>query len=102
MTVRFRNVDADPSQPVEAWPAEAILTAFERGGLSEWRRIAEAIRDDPWGGVAEQVAEAVAHARPYGVAEVMEDVIAGATPTRMRPTGRASRQRSASWSAGRA
>jgi hypothetical protein len=78
MTVRFRNVDADPSQPVETWPAEAILIALERGGLVEWRRIAAAVRADPWGTVAQQVAEAVAHARPYGVAELMSDLIASA------------------------
>ncbi len=78
MTLSFRNVDVDPASPVEFWPFEAIQTALERGGLSHWRRIAAAIRRDPWGPVAGSVTEAIALDRPYGVAELMETVIADA------------------------
>ena len=71
----FRNVDASPDDPVSEWPLEAIQTALERGGLSHWRRLAEAIRTQPWGPVARRVEEVLTYSRPYGVAEAMERVI---------------------------
>ena len=48
MTTTFRNVDVDPASPVDEWPAEAIETLMDRGSLSDWRRLAEAIRRNPW------------------------------------------------------
>ncbi len=74
----FRNVDASPDDPVAEWPAEAIQTALERGSLTYWRRLAEAIRAEPWGPVARRVENVLAYCRPYGVANVMERVIADA------------------------
>jgi DNA-binding transcriptional regulator YiaG len=74
----FRNVDASPDEPVSEWPLEAIQTALERGGLSHWRRLAAAIRAQPWGPIARQVEEVLTYSRPYGVAELMERVIADA------------------------
>jgi DNA-binding transcriptional regulator YiaG len=74
----FRNVDASPDDPVSEWPQEAIQTALERGGLSHWRRLAEAIRADPWGRVARAVEEVLTYSRPYGVAPLMERVVARA------------------------
>jgi hypothetical protein len=74
----FRNVDASPEDPVSEWPLEAIQTALERGGLSHWRRLAEAVRAQPWGPVARQIEEVLTYSRPYGVAELMERVIADA------------------------
>jgi DNA-binding transcriptional regulator YiaG len=74
----FRNVDASPDDPVSEWPLEAIQTALERGGLSHWRRLAEAVRAQPWGPVARQIEEALTYSRPYGVTELMERVIADA------------------------
>jgi len=55
MTLAFRNIDVSPADPVMDWPTEAVLTALERGGLSHWRRLAAAIRADPWGLVARRV-----------------------------------------------
>lgn len=78
MTVAFRNVTARPTDPVGEWPTEAVRAALERGGLSEWRRIAEAIRSSPWGRTARQVEEVLSHSRPYGVAELLERTIATA------------------------
>lgn len=72
----FRNVDASPDEPVSEWPLEAIQTVLERGGLSHWRRLAKAIRDQPWGPVARRVEEVLTYSRPYGVAPLMERVIA--------------------------
>ncbi|GAA2566368.1 helix-turn-helix domain-containing protein [Pseudonocardia hydrocarbonoxydans] len=78
MSLAFRNVDADPDGPVEGWPTEAVLTALERGGLSHWRRLATAVRADPWGPVARRIEGALAAVRPYGVAELMDDVLTSA------------------------
>jgi hypothetical protein len=71
----FRNVDASPDDPVSEWPQEAIQTALERGGISQWRRLAKAIQAAPWGPVARQVEEMLTYSRPYGVANAMERVI---------------------------
>lgn len=75
MAVTFRNIDASPADPVQTWPLEGVLTALERGGLDEWRRLAQAIRADPWGQVSRYVEQAVAIAHPYGVAELMTDIV---------------------------
>lgn len=81
MPLSFRNIDASPGDPVESWPFEGVLTALERGGLPEWRRLARAVRERPWGRVARYVEEAVAVARPYGISEVMTDLVADARRT---------------------
>ena len=74
----FRNVDASPDDPVSEWPQEAIQTALERGGLEHWRRLADAIRAEPWGPVARRVEEVLTYSRPYGVAAAMERAISRA------------------------
>lgn len=78
MSLAFRNIDVSPDDPVEDWPTEAVLTALERGGLSHWRRLASAIRDDPWGPVSRRVQEALDVSQPYGVALLLSGVIAAA------------------------
>jgi DNA-binding transcriptional regulator YiaG len=77
-SLAFRNVDASPDDPVSEWPLEAIQTALERGGLSHWRRLANAIQAQPWGPVARRVEEVLAYSRPYGVSPLMERAIAKA------------------------
>jgi DNA-binding transcriptional regulator YiaG len=71
----FRNVDVSPDDPVSEWPQEAIQTALERGGISHWHRLAEAIQAAPWGPVARRVEEVLTYSRPYGVANAIERVI---------------------------
>lgn len=71
----FRNVEVTLDTPTEQWPLEAIQTALERGSLSEWQRLAAAIRAQPWGRIARSVEEVLGYSRPYGVAEAMERVI---------------------------
>jgi DNA-binding transcriptional regulator YiaG len=44
----------------------------------DWRRLAAAIRADPWGPVAHQVLEAVHLSHPYGTTELLEGVVARA------------------------
>ena len=73
--LKFRNIDASPDDPVETWPFEGILAAVERGTLPDWRRLASAIRADPWGPVAHQVLEAVRLSHPYGTTELLEGVV---------------------------
>lgn len=78
MALSFRNIDVTPDAPVEAWPLEGVITALERGGLSHRRRLAAAIKSNPWGSVARNVLEALRVTQPYGVAPLMESVIAHA------------------------
>jgi DNA-binding transcriptional regulator YiaG len=73
--LRFRNLSASPDDPVETWPFEGVLAAVERGTLPDWRRLAKAIRADPWGQVAQQVLAAVRLSRPYGTSELLEEVV---------------------------
>jgi len=73
--LKFRNINSSPEDPVETWPFEGILAAVERGTLPDWRRLAEAIKADPWGPVAQQVMEAITLTRPYGTTELMQGVV---------------------------
>jgi len=74
-TLAFRNVDSSPTDPVSQWPQEAIQTALERGGLTDWRRLAAAILAEPWGPLARRVEEVLTYSRPYGVSEAFEQAI---------------------------
>jgi DNA-binding transcriptional regulator YiaG len=73
--LKFRNITASVDDPVETWPFEGILTAVERGTLPDWRRLAAAVRADPWGPVAQQILEAIDMSRPYGTSELLTTVI---------------------------
>ncbi len=73
--LKFRNITASPDDPVDTWPFEGILAAVERGTLPDWRRLAAAVRADPWGPVAQQILEAIRLSRPYGTTELLEGVI---------------------------
>jgi DNA-binding transcriptional regulator YiaG len=75
MTVHFRNVDVDPAAGLSAWPAEAIETVIDRGSLSDWRRLANAIRREPWGQVARTVETIISWDEHYGVDALMASVI---------------------------
>lgn len=74
-TLAFRNVDASPEDHVANWPLEAIQTALERGGLSDWRRLGAAIQEEPWGPVARRIEEVLTYSRPYGVGAAFERAI---------------------------
>ena len=75
MTVAFRNVDFDPASPLDNWPAEAIETVMDRGSLSDWRRLADAIRHNPWGPAARTVEAIAGWGEHYGVDALMTSVI---------------------------
>ena len=78
MALKFRNIDADPEDPVETWPTEGIITALERGDLGDWSRVSAAVRRDPWGRVARRLEDALAATRPYGTGALMERALAEA------------------------
>lgn len=78
MPLAFRNLRVTPDAPVSAWPTEAVQTALERGDLDHWRRMVAEVNRDPWGQTARQIEEVLTHARPYGVADVFEIVLARA------------------------
>jgi DNA-binding transcriptional regulator YiaG len=78
MSVRFRNVEVPDDAPVEQWPYEAIVTAIERGTITDWARLTRDMRRDPWGSVARQVELYLSYARPWGVAPLLERAISSA------------------------
>lgn len=70
MTLAFRNVDV-PEGDVESWPYEAIVTAIERGTVSDWAVLGLAISSSPWGEVARQVEEYLTYADEPGVGALL-------------------------------
>jgi DNA-binding transcriptional regulator YiaG len=75
MTIQFRNLDLDPTTPIDQWPAEAIETVIDRGSLSDWRQLAQAIRRNPWGPAARTTETVVSWGEHYGVDALMSGVI---------------------------
>jgi DNA-binding transcriptional regulator YiaG len=73
--LRFRNLTADPTDPVTTWPTEGVIAALERGSLTDWRRIAAAVRADPWGPTARRLEAALDAVQPYGVGALMQHVL---------------------------
>ena len=67
----FRNITATPSDPVDTWGFEGLLTAVDRGQLPHWRRIAEAMSEDPWGPVAHRLDEVAAVANDRGAVALL-------------------------------
>ena len=72
MAVQFRNLEVTPRDPVERWGPEGILTAIDRGGLAEWRRISRALAAGPHGPVAADLEEALELAEDAGAARVLQ------------------------------
>lgn len=62
-------------QPVEFWPTAAIRSALEGGDITTWKRIAAALKRDPYGRTARQVEEVLERARPYGISKAMAEVL---------------------------
>ncbi len=78
MSVSFRNLDFDRDEPIDAWPAEAIETIIDRGTLTDWRRLAEAIRRSPWGPAARTAENVTSWEEHYGTDALISRVIARA------------------------
>ncbi len=73
--LRFRNVNTTPDDPVEKWGVEGILAAIDRGSLPHWRRIAAAVRADPWGSVGADLELALELAEDVGVAATLRRIL---------------------------
>ncbi len=76
MTVRFRNVDVPEN--VADWPYEAIVTALERGTVSDWAVLTREVASDPWGETARQVEDYLSYAEDAAVAGLLHRRIAAA------------------------
>jgi hypothetical protein len=66
---------ADPDEPVEFWPTSAIRSALQGGDIATWKRIAAALKRDPYGRTARQVEEVLAGTRPYGISKALWEVL---------------------------
>ncbi|BAX90553.1 transcriptional regulator [Mycobacterium shigaense] len=65
----------DFDQPVEFWPTSAIRSAMQGGDIETWKRIAAALKRDPYGRTARQVEEILEGARPYGISKALWEVL---------------------------
>jgi len=65
----------DPDQPVEFWPTAAIRSALQGGDIATWKRIAAALKRDPYGRTARQVEEVLAGTRPSGISKALWEVL---------------------------
>ena len=65
----------DPDQPVEFWPTAAIRSALQSGDIATWKRIAAALKRDPYGRTARQVEEVLDGTRPYGISKALWEVL---------------------------
>jgi hypothetical protein len=65
----------DPDQPVEFWPTAAIRAALQGGEIATWKRIAAALKRDPYGRTARQVEEILDGTHPYGIAKALWEVL---------------------------
>jgi hypothetical protein len=65
----------DADQPVEFWPTASIRSALQGGDIATWKRIAAALKRDPYGRTARQVEEVLTGTRPYGIAKALWEVL---------------------------
>lgn len=65
----------DLDQPVEVWPTAAIRSALQGGDIDTWKRIAAALKRDPFGRTARQVEEVLEGTRPYGISKALWEVL---------------------------
>jgi hypothetical protein len=62
-------------QPVEFWSTAAIRSALQSGDIATWKRIATALKRDPYGRTARQVEEILEGTRPSGIAKALWEVL---------------------------
>ena len=70
-----RGSDRAPDQPVEFWSTAAIRSALQGGDIDTWKRIAAALKRDPYGRTARQVEEILEGTRPYGISKALWEVL---------------------------
>ena len=70
-----RRPEGNHDQPVEFWPTAAIRSALQSGDIDIWKRIAAALKRDPYGRTARQVEEILEGTRPYGISKALWEVL---------------------------
>jgi len=65
----------DAEQSVELWSTAAVRSALQGGDIATWKRIAAALKRDPYGRTARQVEEVVEGTRPSGIAKALWEVL---------------------------
>jgi hypothetical protein len=70
-----RRPEGNHDQPVEFWPTAAIRSALQSGDIDTWKRIAAALKRDPYGRTARQVEEILEGTRPYGISKALWEVL---------------------------
>jgi len=70
-----RSREAETNQPVEFWSTAAIRSALQGGDIATWKRIAAALKRDPYGRTARQVEEVLEGTRPYGISKALWEVV---------------------------
>ena len=70
-----RRPGGDPEQSVEFWSTSAIRSALQGGDIDTWKRIAAALKRDPYGRTARQVEEVLEGTRPYGISKALWEVL---------------------------
>jgi hypothetical protein len=60
---------------VEFWSTAAIHSALQGGDIATWKRIAAALKRDPYGRTARQVEEILRGTRPVGIAKALWEVL---------------------------
>lgn len=65
----------DAEQSVELWSTAAIGEALQDDDIDVWRRIAAAVRRDPYGRTARQVDELGQRMPPNGISKAMREVL---------------------------
>jgi hypothetical protein len=60
---------------VEFWSTAAIRSALQSGDIDTWKRIAAALKRDPYGRTARQVEEVLEGTRPSGIAKALWEVL---------------------------
>ncbi|AYE93826.1 transcriptional regulator [Mycobacterium paragordonae] len=60
---------------MEFWSTAAIHSALQGGDIATWKRIAGALKRDPYGRTARQVEEILRGTRPVGIAKALWEVL---------------------------
>jgi hypothetical protein len=60
---------------VEFWSTAAVRSALQSGDIDTWKRIAAALKRDPYGRTARQVEEVLDGTRPSGIAKALWEVL---------------------------
>ncbi|MCZ2403115.1 helix-turn-helix transcriptional regulator [Paenarthrobacter sp. Z7-10] len=78
MVLKFRNLDIDPTDPIDTWGVEGILAAIDRGDLRDWRRIGSRLRAQPRGKVAGDLQEVLSLVETPAMVNLFTDLLARA------------------------